>query len=39
MSGLTQSFTKEANRKAVVAAGDRAALWKALQKATRTTVK
>lgn len=39
MSGLTQSFTKEANRKSVVSAVDRTTLWKALQKATRTTVK
>jgi mannitol/fructose-specific phosphotransferase system IIA component (Ntr-type) len=39
MAGLTQAFSKEANRKAIVSAADSAALWKALQKATRTTVK
>lgn len=39
MAGLAQSFAKEANRKAVLEAKDAAALWKALQKATRTTVK
>ena len=39
MAGLTQAFSKEANRKAVLEAKDSAALWKALQKATRTTVK
>lgn len=39
MAGLTQAFDKEANRKAIVTAADGAALWKALQKATRTTVK
>ena len=39
MAGLTQAFSKEANRKAVVEAKDSAALWKALQKATRLTVK
>lgn len=39
MSGLTQAFSKEANRKAVISAADSPALWKALQKATRTTVK
>ena len=39
MAGLTQAFDKEANRKAIVPAADGAALWKALQKATRTTVK
>ena len=39
MAGLSQSFAKDANRKAVVEAKDSAALWKALQKATRTTVK
>lgn len=39
MAGLTQAFSKEANRKAVVEAKDSAAMWKALQKATRTTVK
>jgi mannitol/fructose-specific phosphotransferase system IIA component (Ntr-type) len=39
MAGLTQAFTKESNRKALLEAKDSAALWKALQKATRTTVK
>ena len=39
MSGLIQSFEKEANRKAVLEAADAAALWKALCKATRATVK
>ena len=39
MAGLTQAFSKDANVKAVVGARDSAALWKALQKATRTTVK
>ena len=39
MSGLMQAFSKEANRKAVLGAADAPALWKALQKATRTTVK
>ena len=39
MAGLTQAFSKEANRKAVLGAKDAASLWKALQKATRTTVK
>ena len=39
MAGLTQVFSKEASRKAVLAAEDPAALWKALQKATRATVK
>ena len=39
MAGLAQSFEKEANRTAVLEAKDPAALWKALQKATRTTVK
>jgi len=39
MAGLSQSFSKEANRKAVLEAKDAAALWKALQKATRATVK
>jgi mannitol/fructose-specific phosphotransferase system IIA component (Ntr-type) len=39
MSGLTQAFSKEANRKAVISAADSSALWKVLQKATRTTVK
>ena len=39
MSGLMQAFSKEANRNAVLSAADSASLWKALQKATRTTVK
>lgn len=39
MSGLMQSFEKEANRKSVLDATDSAALWKALCKATRATVK
>lgn len=39
VSGLVQAFDKDANRKAVLEASDSAALWKALCKATRTTVK
>ena len=39
MSGLMQSFAKESNRSALLAAKDSAALWKALCKATRTAVK
>ena len=39
MAGLAQSFSKESNRKALLEAKDAAALWKALQKATRQTVK
>ena len=39
MAGLSQSFAKDANRKAVMDAKDSASLWKALQKATRTAVK
>ena len=39
MSGLMQSFAKESNRAALLAAKDSAALWKALCKATRTAVK
>ena len=39
MAGLTQAFSKDANRKALLEAKDAAALWKALQKATRATVK
>ena len=39
ISGLTQVFSKEANRKALLDAKDSAALWKVLQKATRTAVK
>jgi mannitol/fructose-specific phosphotransferase system IIA component (Ntr-type)/RNase P subunit RPR2 len=39
MSGLTQAFAKEQNRQSLLSAADGAALWKALQKATRATVK
>ena len=39
MSGLAQAFNKAANREAAFAAHDAASLWKALVKATRTTVK
>ena len=39
MAGLAQSFAKDANRKAVLEAKDAATLWKAIQKATRATVK
>ena len=39
MAGLTQAFAKDSNRKALLDAKDSAALWKALQKATRATVK
>jgi len=39
MAGLAQTFDKESNRKALLEAKDAAALWKALQKATRATVK
>ena len=39
MSGISAAFSKDANRRAVMEAKDSAALWKALQKATRTTVK
>ena len=39
MAGLTQAFSKESNRKALLEAKDAAALWKALQKATRQTVR
>jgi len=39
MSGLVQTFNKEANRKALIDATDSAMLWKALCKATRATVK
>ena len=39
MAGLTQAFAKDSNRKALLDAKDSAALWKALQKATRTTVR
>lgn len=39
MAGLAQAFSKKENREAVVNAKDSAALWKALVKATRHTVK
>ena len=39
MSGITQAFSKESSRSAALAAENPAALWKALQKATRATVK
>lgn len=39
LSGLTEAFLKEANRKALIAADSQQALWKALVKATRTTIK
>ena len=39
MAGLAQAFSKEPSRKAVIDAKDPAALWKALQKTTRLTVK
>lgn len=39
MAGLTQAFSKPANRAAAIAADGPAALWKALVKATRSTVK
>ena len=39
MAGLSQSFAKDANRKAVIEAKDSATLWKVLQKASRTAVK
>ena len=39
MAGLTQAFSKESNRNALLEAKDAAALWKALQKATRQTVR
>ncbi len=39
VSGLVQSLGKESNREALLAAPDAAALWKALCKATRATVK
>ena len=39
MSGLMQAFSKESCRKSAIEAKDSAALWKALQKATRNTVK
>lgn len=39
MSGLAQAFNKPANREAALGATTPAALWKALAKATRATVK
>ena len=39
MSGLIQTFSKESNKKRLLEAKDSAALWKALCKSTRTTVK
>ncbi len=39
MSGLTEAFLKESNRKALIAAETQQALWKALTKATRYTIK
>ncbi len=39
MAGLAQAFSRESSRKAVLEAKDAAALWKAVQKATRATVK
>lgn len=39
MAGLTEAFLKEANRQALIAAEAPDALWKALVKATRYTVK
>jgi mannitol/fructose-specific phosphotransferase system IIA component (Ntr-type) len=39
LSGLTESFLKEANRKALINAETPTALWKALLKATRYTIK
>jgi len=39
MAGLSQTFAKDANRKAVMEAKDPSSLWKVLQKATRTSVK
>ena len=39
MSGLVQAFGKNASRTSLVEAPDSAALWKALCKATRATVK
>ena len=39
ISGLTEAFLKEANRKALLAAETPTALWKALTKATRYTIK
>lgn len=39
MSNLIQTFTKDANRKLLIEAKNAAALWKALCKSTRATVK
>jgi mannitol/fructose-specific phosphotransferase system IIA component (Ntr-type) len=39
MSGIAQAFQKPANREAVLAAETSETMWKALVKATRTTVK
>lgn len=39
ISGLTEAFQKEANRKALLEAETPLALWKALAKATRYTIK
>lgn len=39
MAGLTEAFLKEANRTALIEAETPAALWKALVKATRYTIK
>ena len=39
LAGLAESYTKEANRKAALAADSPETLWKALAKATRWTVK
>lgn len=39
MAGLAQAFNKPANREAAFAANSQSALWKALVRATRTTVK
>ena len=39
MSGLMQTFDKDANREALIGAKDPASLWKTLCKVTRTTVK
>lgn len=39
MAGLAQAFNKPANREAAFAANSQSSLWKALVRATRTTVK
>ena len=39
IAGLSESYVKEPNRKAALEAADAPALWKALVKATRATVK